>query len=102
MSQHNIVAISLCLLISPSYTADVMTNYAFQKHYRFLEQPDFICPFTENINEITELVPWMNLFSFLGYFATYTPPWLLKQVLPGSHGLLDFKSVCHWHLRYLQ
>ncbi|RMD44016.1 hypothetical protein DV735_g1056, partial [Chaetothyriales sp. CBS 134920] len=75
-----------------SYTADVMTNYAFQKQYRFLEQPDFICPFTENINQITELVPWMNVFTFLGYLATYTPPWLLKRVLPGSHGLLDFKS----------
>lgn len=78
-----------------SYTADAITNYAFDKQYNFLDAPDFEGRFTRDVRGIADYSQWMTFFPFLVTMGKALPPWLVARLIPPSKSLLDFQEVSH-------
>lgn len=76
-----------------SYTADVITKYAFDQTYNFLDAPDFISPFTRSIEGFKKFAHHAIQFPLLPRILARLPDRVLMTVQPGMLAALEYKRV---------
>ncbi|KAI9720558.1 MAG: hypothetical protein M1828_005642 [Chrysothrix sp. TS-e1954] len=74
------------------YTADTITNYAFDRQYNFIDKPDFEGRFTRDVRGIADYSQWMTFFPFLVTLGKVLPPSFVAWLIPASKSLLDFRA----------
>lgn len=72
-----------------SYTADVITKYAFDQTYNFL----FISPFTKSIEGFKKFAHYAIQFPCLPRVLARLPDRILMTLQPGMLAALEYKRV---------
>jgi cytochrome P450 len=76
-----------------SYTADVVTKYAFDQTYNFLDAPDFLIPFTKSIEGFKKFAHHATQFPLLPRVLARLPDRILMTLQPGMLAALEYKRV---------
>lgn len=75
------------------FTADVVTSYAFDRSYNFLDAPDFISPFTKSIEGFKKFAHYAIQFPLIPQLLASLPDSLLMVLQPGMLAAYQFKRV---------
>ena len=76
------------------FTADVITRYAFDRSYNYLDAQDFISPFTASINSFKKFGHYSIQFPWLPKLLAIMPDSLLGIVQPSMISVFRYKRVC--------
>ncbi|APA16308.1 hypothetical protein sscle_16g110780 [Sclerotinia sclerotiorum 1980 UF-70] len=71
------------------YTADIMTLYATNRCWHYLDTPDFSPSWAETFVALAIAGKWCKFFPKLYTLLEYTPRWMLKRYAPGLILTLD-------------
>lgn len=75
------------------YVADVITQYAFDKDYDFLNSPDFQSPFTLAIRSYKDVAHLWAQFYWLSRIVHKLPDSLIAFLQPSMATVIQFQSV---------
>lgn len=76
-----------------SYVTDVIMTYAFNRSYRFLEQPGFTSAFTRSIQGLKDFVHFAQQFPWLPRFLNLFPVSVISYLQPSMEAILLFQEV---------
>lgn len=73
--------------------SDVITVYAFDDSFRFMDEPDYGRSFFESTDVFFYMTHLFALIPALVHFAQNAPSWLLKIFIPNLAQLRDRQDV---------
>ena len=79
------------------YVADVVTKYAFNKCYDFLDKPDFQSPFTAAVRGFKDIVHPCAQFPWLPRVVKELPDSLIMLIQPSMASVIQFQQVNMHH-----
>ncbi|KAF2476092.1 cytochrome P450 [Lindgomyces ingoldianus] len=75
-----------------SFVGDVTTQYSFNRDFKYLEDPNFLSPFTREIRSFLAMVYPCTQFPWLGRLLYTLPDSLVSSVQPATQGLQEFRA----------
>ena len=76
------------------YVADVVTKYAFNKSYGFLDSPEFHSPFIKSVRGYKDIVHPCAQIYWLPRIIAKLPDGLTAMLLPSMASVIQFQQVC--------
>ena len=75
------------------FSADIVTEYAFAKDYKYLESPDFQARFVKTMQELGKNMHTLMLFPWLLTILVALPEWLVKKLNHQVGEIFAFQAV---------
>jgi cytochrome P450 len=82
-----------------SFVGDVTTQYSFDCDFRYLDDPNFLSPFTKEIKSFLVMVHPCTQFPLLARLLYTLPDSLVHLVLPATQGLQEFQDAMNTTIR---
>jgi cytochrome P450 len=76
-----------------SFVGDVTTQYSFNRDFKYLEDPNFLSPFTREIRSFLDMVHPCTQFPWLARLLYILPDSLVGFIQPATQGLKDFQEA---------
>jgi hypothetical protein len=75
------------------FSADIVTEYAFAKDYRYLDSPDFQAKFVRTMTGLAKAMHILMLFPWVLVTLNALPQWFVEKLDPSMGEVFAFQAV---------